>query len=41
MKTNFLEKYVGDFQNDQFHGKGAYQWSKGNFYVGNWVEGKM
>ena len=41
MKNNFIEKYVGQFVDDEFDGKGMYQWVKGNFYVGDWVKGKM
>jgi hypothetical protein len=41
LKANFCEKYVGEFVDDAFHGKGMYQWLKGNFYAGDWVGGKM
>jgi len=29
-------KYVGDFQNDQFHGEGDQTWPDGSRYVGQW-----
>ncbi len=41
MKTTFVEKYTGAFQNDLFHGIGTYQWSRGNCYFGEWANGKM
>jgi hypothetical protein len=41
MKKIFCEKYIGQFLDDEFNGKGIYQWAKGNIYVGEWVKGKM
>lgn len=32
--------YEGQFKNDIYHGYGRYIYSNGNFYLGNWVDGK-
>ena len=34
-------KYLGGFQNGEFHGKGTYTYENGNEYVGGWKEGKF
>jgi len=33
-------KYVGQFQNDQFHGEGDQTWSDGSKYKGQWKTGQ-
>jgi len=33
-------KYVGQFQNDQFHGEGDQTWSDGSRYTGQWKSGQ-
>ena len=33
------DKYVGEFKDGVFHGKGTYTWSEGKF-VGKWKDGK-
>lgn len=33
-------KYVGQFQNDQFHGNGDQTWSDGSRYTGQWKNGQ-
>lgn len=33
-------KYVGQFQNDQFHGEGDQTWSDGSRYKGQWKNGQ-
>ncbi|CAD8110971.1 unnamed protein product [Paramecium sonneborni] len=40
-KTGKEESFIGDFQNDLFHGVGRYEWPDGRIYDGEWVEGKM
>lgn len=32
--------YEGQFKNDIYHGYGRYIYSNGNYYIGNWVDGK-
>jgi hypothetical protein len=32
-------EYVGQFQNDKFHGNGQYKWKDGKTYIGGWVQG--
>jgi len=32
--------YEGQFKNDIYHGYGRYIYSNGNYYLGNWVDGK-
>lgn len=32
--------YEGQFKNDVYHGYGRYIFANGNYYVGNWVDGK-
>ncbi len=34
------DRYVGEMQNGQFHGQGAYFFSNGNEYEGTFHEGK-
>lgn len=33
-------KYIGQFQSDQFHGKGDQTWSDGSRYIGQWKNGQ-
>lgn len=33
------ENYIGEFKNDDFHGKGKLMFPDGSFYDGNWVNG--
>ena len=32
--------YEGQFKNDVYHGYGRYIYSNGNYYIGNWIDGK-
>ena len=32
--------YEGQFKNDQYHGYGRFIYSNGNYYLGNWIDGK-
>ena len=32
--------YEGQFKNDVYHGYGRFIYSNGNYYIGNWVDGK-
>lgn len=41
IRTQFREKYYGEFSNNQFNGKGDYAWSDGRIYQGTWKNGKM
>jgi hypothetical protein len=34
-------KYVGEWQEGQFHGQGTYTWANGQKYVGEWQEDKF
>ena len=33
-------KYVGEYEDDKFNGKGIYIWTDGKKYVGEWKDGK-
>ena len=35
------EQYDGEFNDNQFHGYGTYEWLDGRKYEGQWVNGKM
>ena len=32
--------YEGQLRDDVYHGFGRYIYSNGNYYIGNWVDGK-
>ena len=34
-------KYVGEFKDDNRHGKGKYTWANGKIYEGGWKDGKQ
>ena len=33
-------KYDGDFINDEYEGNGKYIYESGNYYIGQWLNGK-
>ena len=33
-------KYIGDYKDGQFHGRGTYIWNDGGKYIGDWLDGK-
>jgi hypothetical protein len=35
------EEYEGEWVDDFMHGKGAYKYTSGNVYIGNWIKGTM
>jgi hypothetical protein len=35
-----LDKYVGEFKEGEYHGKGTFTWTSGYKYVGEYREGK-
>lgn len=39
-KAEGTDQYLGEFKNGLPHGKGVYRWKNGNFYDGEWSNGK-
>ena len=33
-------KYIGDYKDGKFHGRGTYIWKDGDKYIGDWLDGK-
>ncbi len=41
MKLRVGDIYVGEFENEQFHGKGTYIWENGGIYEGYFENGNF
>jgi hypothetical protein len=39
--TSNGDKYIGNFLDDRYNGRGTYYWSNGRVYDGDWISGNM
>ena len=39
-KAEGTDQYIGEFKDGLPHGKGTYRWKNGDFYEGNWMNGR-